>query len=383
MPDETGLLQSWPEGGPRVLWTAKGLGRGYSSPIITRGTLYITGDVGKELHIFAFDLDGKLKWRAKNGRAWKRSFPGSRAACTYSEGRLYHMNAHGRVVCLDPATGRELWAVNVLERFQARNITWGISECLLIDGPRVIVTPGGKKALMAALDKKTGETVWASAPLAGDRAGYASPVLFELGGRRHIVNCSSWHVFGVDADTGRLLWTHRWPRPGKRGTGEKVAGAPALHDGAVFVACADTVGGVLLRLDIQVDGKDVRVQRAWASGLDGMHGATVIVEGFLYGGGHTKVRGWACVDTRTGKTRYETRDLPKGSVIYADGRLYCLSERGTMALVRPTPQGFQTVSRFRLVQRKRRDVWPHPVICDGRLYLRYHDTLFCYDIRKK
>ena len=159
-PTEKGLLPSWPEAGPRLVWKIGNLGHGWSSPIIVRDRLYITGDVDDDLVIFAFDLDGKPLWQAKNGRSWTGSYPGARACCAYSEGKLYHMNAHGRVVCLEAATGKELWAVDVLERFQGQNITWAMSECLLVDGSRVIVTPGGEKALMAALDKESGRTIW-------------------------------------------------------------------------------------------------------------------------------------------------------------------------------------------------------------------------------
>jgi outer membrane protein assembly factor BamB len=141
---ETGLLPSWPAGGPKLLWKKDKLGTGWSSPTIVGDRLYITGDVNDELVIFALDLDGNLKWQVANGKAWTSSFPGARATCVYSEGRLYHMNAHGRVVCLDAASGRLVWVVDVLEQFQGRNITWGLSECLLVDGPRLIVTPGGE-----------------------------------------------------------------------------------------------------------------------------------------------------------------------------------------------------------------------------------------------
>jgi len=142
--DEKGLLSTWPASGPKLLWKVEGLGTGWSSPIVIGERLYITGDVGNDLIVFAFDRGGTEQWRTKNGKAWKGPYPGARACCVFSEGRLYHLNAHGRLACLDAGSGKELWTVDILERFSARNITWALSECLLVDGARVIVTPGGK-----------------------------------------------------------------------------------------------------------------------------------------------------------------------------------------------------------------------------------------------
>ena len=376
--DEKGLLQSWPEGGPKVLWKSTGLGRGYSSPIISGGTMYITGDVGDDLVIFALDMKGKPTWRAVNGRSWIKPWGGARASCAISEGRLYHMNAHGRTVCLDAATGKELWAVDVLKRFGGENIRWALSECLLIDGPRVIVTPGGRKGLMAALDKKTGETVWASESVPGEKAGYASPILFTYAGRRFIAGCSSKHAFGVDADTGKLLW--KLSRPTRY---EVIAAAPVYCGGGrVFVISPDGRGGAMYQ--VNVDGKNVSAAEKWVCELDNVHGGTLLAGGVLYGAGHMR-KGWGAVDVKTGKMLYTTTDLPMGSAIHADGRLYCLSEKGEAALLKPTETGFEFEGRFRLAAspEKRPDVWPHPVILDGRLYLRYHETLHCYDVRRK
>jgi len=393
---ETGLLQTWPEGGPKQVWQVGGLGKGYSSPIIVDGMLYITGDVGDDLVIFAFDLDGKLKWKAKNGRSWKKSWPGCRASCTWDDGRLYHMNAHGRVVCLAPETGAMNWTVNVFERFDAPNIRWGISECLLIDGDHVIVTPGGKKALMAALDKRTGQTVWASEPLHFtrthrfgnkktdpidppepdvDKAGYASPSLLEVGGRRLILGCSARHLFCVDAEDGSILWKKgvyvRW---------EVIASMPAICGSSVFFTVPDEFGGMLWH--VKADADSVTFEPAWQTSLDSCHGAMTLVDGRLYGAGHKKSKEWGCIEVATGKMLYSRGDLAKGCSAYADGRLYVLSEKGIVELIKPTDTGFETKGRFRLVQPKQSDVWPHPVICGGRLYLRYHDTLRCYDIRR-
>ena len=374
--DEKGLLPRWPAGGPKLLWKVEGLGRGWSSPIIARGTLWITGDAAKQraCHVYAIGLDGKRKWRVTNGQAWLGSYRGARACCLFDGGRLYHMNAHGRVACLDPNTGKELWAVNVLRRFEGKTIGWGLSECLLADGARLIVTPGGRKALMAALDKATGKTVWASEPLGQDTASYASPILFRYGGRRHLVSCSSHHAFGVDAETGKLQWTR--PRPTKW---QAIATTPLYHKGHVLVGSPDKRMSELFRLVVQA-GR-TRAEPVWLSEMEDMSGCFVHLGGRLYGSGYSKVPGWACLDFRTGRILYQKRDLRRGAQLLAEGLLYCVSQDGDVALLKPAEGGFETRGRFRLVAKTRGDLWAHPVIHNGRLYLRYHDTLWCYDVR--
>ncbi len=393
--DEKGLLQEWPEGGPRLLWSVGGLGRGWSSPIIVNGTIYITGDVGEDLVIFAFDLDGKEKWRSKNGRSWKGSYPGARGSCTYDEGKLYHINAHNRIACLDAADGKELWAVDLIQRFEGRNIMWAIAHHPLIDGPRVIVTPGGKKALMAALDKKTGETAWSSGPLVFERTakfgggelpqpvteadgpGYSSPILFELEGRRHLVSCSARHAFGVDADTGKLLWTHPMPT-----RWEVLANTPTLYRDCVLVVASDSPGK-LLRIIVEDD--NVRAEQVWTCDMDTCHGSAIALGDLFFGSWYRHYDGLGCIDALTGKTLHRTNELSMGSMLYADGRLYYLAQRGTMALIKPDPADFRIVGRFPFPggDARRNDVWAHPVVLDGRLYLRYHDKLSCYHVAEQ
>ncbi|MFP4058257.1 MAG: PQQ-binding-like beta-propeller repeat protein [Candidatus Brocadiia bacterium] len=398
---ETGLLEWWPEGGPAVLWERGDIGRGYSSPTIVRDTLYITGDVGDDLVIFAFDLAAggddeasapPVKWRTTNGRAWKRSHPGARATCTYAGGRLYHMNAHGRVACLEAATGKELWAVDVLERFEGRNIQWGLSECLLVDGERVMVTPGGKKALMAALDRDTGETLWTTPPLEFlrtyrfggkevdpprrdvDAAGYASPVLFEMDGRRLLCRSAGQHIFCVDADSGTLVWKHK-----VYARFEVIGSMPVFCGDGVFFTASDEYGGHYFR--VRVEGGAVRFAEAWETPVDDCHGSFVCVEGHIYGSGYRRFKPWVCLDVATGEMEYQKADLAIGAPLWADGRLYALSQRGRLALLEPTPGGFRTRGQFQFTRRRKADCWAHPVILDGRLYLRYHDRLVCYDVR--
>ncbi len=372
--DEKGLLPSWPAGGPPLLWKTDGLGAGWSSPIIVGERLYITGDVGDELVIFALNLNGKVRWQTKNGQAWKTPYPGARACCAYSEGRLYHLNAHGRLACLDAGTGKELWAVDILERFGGRNITWAISECLLVDGPRVIVTPGGTKALMAALDKRTGATVWTTEPLANDRTSHSSPILFRYAGRRLIANCSSAHGFGVDANTGKLLWTVPLTNP----HGVNVA-TPIYGIGCLFFVTPYAEHGRLYRL--RSDSQGISAEPVWTSPIDTVTGCGVLLDGTLFASGYREVKSWLAIDWRTGQTKCDLKDLTTGAALYADGRLYVLDEEGTAALLKPGPSSLEIVSRFRLTTARARDAWAHPVLHDARLYLRYHDTLWCYDVK--
>lgn len=373
--DEKGLLQNWPQGGPKLLWKRDGLGKGWSSPIIVGERIYLTGDVGDDLVVFALDLDGTIVWQAKNGRSWKNPYPGARACCVYSDGRVYNLNAHGRLACLDAGTGKELWTVDILERFKGKNITWALSECLLIDGERLIVTPGGADALMAALDKRTGETVWTTPPLEDDRVSHSSPILFRLAGKRIIANCSSAHGFGVDAETGRLLWTVPLNNP----HGVNVS-TPIYGSGCVFFMTPYSEHGRLYRLSSGPQG--MTAEHRWTSPVDGVTSCGVLADGTLFASGYRDVKWWLGVDWRTGETKYELKDLAIGAPIYADGRLYVLDEQGTAALLKPSPDRLEIVGRFPLTQARDRDAWSHPVLLDSRLYLRYHGTLWCYDAKQ-
>jgi len=393
---ETGLLKQWPKEGPELLWKASELGFGYSSPIITDDAIYITGDVDDKLVIFAFDFDGSLIWKTTNGKAWGRPWPGARATCTYYKGHLYHENAHGRVAALDPQTGEELWATNILEQFDGENIKWALSECLLIDDGKVYVTPGGNKAFMAALDAETGQTVWQSPPLEFtrthvfggkeldesitdfDKAGYASPILFSMGDRKIIARTSGRHVVCLDAASGEILWKQQlYARY------EVIGAIPVLADGNILFAAPDDFGNTMFKLNME--NNKLTVKKIWHTPLDNCHSSMVYADGFLFGSGYRKLKDWVCI-TSTGEIKYSKDDLVKGSCIFADGRLYALAENGDFELLKPTDSGFETVGSLKLTEnnkKKRKDVWAHPVICNGRLYLRDHDNFWCYDIKKR
>jgi len=373
--DETGLLSSWPEGGPKLLWTAGKLGKGYSSPVFSKDSIFITGDVGKDLHVFALTLDGKPKWKSVSGKAWAKPYGGARGSCAYDDGRVFSYNATGRLACLDAETGKELWTVDTAAKYGASKIYFGMSESPLVDGEGVIVTPGGKKALMVCLDKKTGKELWVTKPKAQETATYCSMILAELGGKRQIITCGSRHTFGVNAKNGKVLWAFRHQI-------EKGASAaiPVLHGDLLYIANSSREKGLSYGLKIDTAaGKAVKI---WDSKFAMSHGSAVGVNGKIFGASRKNVKGWGRLDFASGKTEYMVQDLASGSSVYADGRLYCLAQSGEMALLIPGEKEFKYAGRFTLAEKKK-DAWAHPVILDGKLYLRYGENLNCYDIRSK
>ena len=381
---ETGLLQAWPEGGPKELWRTKGAGKGFSSPTIAGGRMFVSGDFDGDTAVIAYDLAGKELWRTQNGAAWLNQYQGARSVVTASEGRVYHQNAHGRVVCLDAATGKEVWAAEVLARYGGENIIWGLSECLLVDERAVYVTAGGREALMVALDKRTGGELWRTPALrdeAGEgeveKASYTPPQLVRFAGRRLIVGHSQRYLFCVEADTGRLQWTQRRPTPYF-----VQAVVPTPVDDGIFMAAPLGAPGRFYRLRPPA-GPDapVGVEAGWESKLDTCHGGVVHVGGRLYGSYYPRRGGWAAVDARTGAVLYEAMEHAKGAALWADGRLYVLAEDGWMLLLEPTATEFAVRGKFRWAEARDRNAWAHPVVLDGRMYLRFHDTLACFDVR--
>ena len=380
--DERGLLQVWPEGGPKLLWSATGAGKGFSSTIIGGGRIYVTGDFGEEVRVLAYDLSGKPLWSARNGDAWLNQYQGARASVTFRDGSLYHQNAHGRIVCLDAATGKEQWAVELMKRFGGENITWGFSECLLVDDDAVYATAGGRDAMLVALDRRTGELRWkvAQADGAGDKvesATYAAPILVRCAGRQLVIGCTQRQLYCVDADTGVLQWTRA-----RVTTYSVLAMSPVLVGDAIFMTAPIGPPGQLYKLVAPTAaGERVGVEDAWTTALDTCQGGVVHVGGRLFGSTYPKRGSWQALDARDGKLLYETAEFAKGAMLAADGLLYTLAEDGWMLLLEPTDKEFAVRGRFRLAETRDRNAWAHPVIYDGRLYLRYNDTVSCYDVR--
>lgn len=378
---ETGLLKQWPEGGPKLLWTATGCGKGYSSMAVTTQFIYTAGVSNEQTFVMAFDLDGKPVWRMPNGKPWKagvamvwaRSYDGSRATPTVDDGLVYHLNELGLLSAFDAVNGKLVWSVDIPQRFEAKCPDYGYSESVLVDGDRLICTPAGAKGFMAALDKKTGSAMWVS-PALGDGAGFASPILVEDQSVRQIITMTEEAVVGVNASGGKLLW--RYPFTNKR---KNNIPTPVYHKGFVFASTGYGAGCVLLKLNYE--GDRVTASKVWANAaLDNLHGGVLLMGDCIYGAANEKPA-WVCLDYATGQTRYRDSSLGMGSLTYADGMLYCLAERGTMALAPCTPEGFRIVGRFEVPKGGDGLFWAHPVVCGRRLYIRHADKLYAYDIR--
>lgn len=370
---ETGLLKNWPAGGPKLLWSFDQCGRGYSSVAVADGLVFLTGDFDAEEHVLALDLEGKLKWKAPNGRAWRGPQPGARTTPTWHDGIVYQLNGTGRLVAMEAASGKEVWAVELQERFEAKHNVWGYAENVLVEGDKVICMPGGTKGRVVALDRKTGATVWANTEIE-DRAGYSSAVVVTHNGTRTLLALARQTMLALDATTGKLLWTHE-----HRGTCDQNVTRPLYHDGCVLVTSGHKGGS--RQVKINPDGRGVR-ETWFATDLDNCHGGVLLLDGFVYGSGCRLYRkGLVCVELATGKTTYNAAEIGKTSVTWADGRLYCLGNDARMALVEATPQRATVVSQFTPPWKQKPPCLSHPVVCGGRLYIRHLDQLLVYDVK--
>jgi outer membrane protein assembly factor BamB len=387
---ETGLLEKWPEEGPRLIWKYSGCGRGYACVSVAEGLLFTSGDFDDREMLLALDLDGKLKWKAPNGRAWKGAQRGARTTPTYRDGVLYHLNPHGSLSAYTASSGERLWSVDVKERFDAPRRTWGFTENVIVDGELVLCMPGGRGGRVVALDRKTGATVWANTEIS-DGAAYSSPIIVTHRGVRQFITLARQTVLAVEVATGRSLWSHGHPS-----TCDQNVTSPVFHEGAVYVTSGHKGGGRAVR--IGPDGRSVK-ELWFGTDLDNCHGGVVLLDGYLYGSGcRLYKRGLICAEFATGRTMYNAREIGKVSVTYAgrvsarresggyrrraDGRLYCLGNDCSVSLVDVTPERAKVVGRFAPPWKKRPPCLSHPVVCGGRLYIRHLDELFAYDVRR-
>jgi outer membrane protein assembly factor BamB len=368
---ETKLLKQWPEGGPKLIWTISGLGGGWSSAITANGMIFVTGiDANKEGQLQAFDLDGKPKWKISYGNEGDGGgHPGARTSPTVDGERVYIMSCMGHLQSFEAQTGKKVLDVNTFERFKGKQIQWSISESVLIDGNNVICTPGGPDASIVALNKNTGETVWATKGL-GDPSCYCSANIIKVGNKRLIITQVKELVVGVDPDNGAVLWKQEL----KHQMGIKPM-TPVFGDGMVYATAGRGAGGIMLQLSS--DGSSANLK--WENKtLDGFHHGVIFINGHIYGTGQ-KEKGLICLEASTGNTKWIAKETGMGAMVYADDMLYVYSEKGTIRLIKADPSAFSQVSSFEITQGAA-EHWAHPTISNGRLYIRHGDVLMAYDI---
>lgn len=369
---ETGLLKEWPADGPKLLWSKTDLGAGFSHVAVAGGVVYVTGMTDKEGFLHAFTLDGQLKWKTSYGPEYGDAHPGARTIPTIHDGLVYVISALGTMSCITAADGKPVWSADLFKDYDAQPIQWGFSASALIVDDKAIATPVGKKAAMVALDRKTGKPAWASQPLEGE-ASFCSPILVEHNKTRMIVVLTDRVVVAFLPADGRILW--QFPYQNAR---QNHPVSPIYHDGILYVTSGYGKGAVAL--SISEDGQSVK--QVWEQPKqDPVHGQAVLVDGYMYASSHQKSAGrWTCVDFKTGKLMWEEPGVGKGgSVIFADGMLYCYSEDGVVGLVKPSPDKCQVVSSFK-VPLGDGSHWAHPVVSHGRLFVRHGNVLMCYDI---
>jgi len=369
---ETGLLDTWPKGGPPQIWKTQGLGQGYAAIAISHGRLFTQGQRGDHQFVLALDAaTGKKLWETATGPAFLQDRgDGPRGTPTVDGDRLFAMAGEGTLVSLDARTGGVLWKMNVTEKFGGRVPHWGYSESPLVDGSNLIVTPGGPGAAIVALDKKTGNLIWKSQ---SDPAAYSSPIAAEVGGIHQIIVFTGEAVVGLRSNNGALLW--RYDRVANRTAN---IATPIFRNGFVFVSSAYGTGCALLKLT--AEGGTVKATEVYFSReMQNHYSTSVVIGDSAYGFSNAIL---TAMSLQTGQVAWRDRSVGKGSVTYADGKLYLLSEDGVVGLAEATSVSYREKSRFE-IPHGAFPTWTPPVISDARLYLREQDNLYCFDIRRK
>jgi outer membrane protein assembly factor BamB len=371
---ETGLLKQWPQSGPAALWSAAGLGDGYGSISVKGNQVFVQGLKGRDSVVTSLGrTDGKILWTRVigPGRDNDRG-PGPRSTPTVDGDRVFVLTENGDLAALRAPDGSVVWQRNILRDFSGQNISWLISESPLVDGDKVIVTPGGRGAGMVALDKTTGKTLWVTKELS-DEAGYSSPIVADIGGVRTVMTLTSSAGVGVRVSDGKLLWRNR-----SAANGTANAATPVFSNNTVFYTSSYGTGGALLALTPQ--NGEVRAQEVYFTrDMQNHHGGVIVLGSTLYGF-HNSIM--AALDLPTGKSLWRNRSVGKGAISYADGRFYILSEDHVMGLAEATPAGYREFGRFSIPDQGWPS-WAHPVVSGGRLYIRNQGTLLAYDVRAR
>ena len=385
---EVGLLKSWPEAGPELIWANTDLPTGHSSMSFGNDLIYLTGFKGQNDVLVALDNSGKIKWQTPYGRCWTGSNPESRCTPTVDGNRVYVSSGFGDIACVDGISGKIQWTLKASEIYKGTYGEWGIAESLLVDGQKLYFSPGGPETMTIALNKTTGKLIWKSVSI-NDKPAYVSPILIDYAGKKMIINVSINNIYAVDASTGGIIWkikhnktvdvteyTTRWP-----GLDFIKCVTPVFYDGKIYVTGGYNTGGALLGMTN--NGNNVNV--VWTDKtLDVHHGGVVLLNGYIYGSNWTSNDdgNWCCMEWKTGKKMYEEHWKCKGSIISAEGLLYIYDERsGYVGLVKPNPEKFDLISSFK-ISKGSGPYWAHPVIHNKTLFVRHGNSLMAFNIRR-
>lgn len=374
---ETGLLKQWPEGGPKQVWLFKDAGLGYAGYSIAGGKLFTMGARAEKEFLIAVDVkDGKELWSTSIATTLKNGWgDGPRGTPSVDGKHVYALGGQGTLICANVADGMEQWRVT-MQSLGGKTPGWGYTESVLVDGKQLLCTPGGDKGAVVALDKLTGKVLWQSGDFT-DGAQYASIISADLNGARQYIQLTMKSVVGLNSTDGKTLWRADWP--GRTA----VIPTPIQRDGLVYVSAGYGVGCQMVKIDAGNQLNGVYTNKV----MKNHHGGVILVGNHLYG--HSDGPGWVCQDFKTGAEVWSSKNLGKGAIAYADGMLYLLEEgSGTVALVEASPKGWSEKSRFKLdpqtTQRNPQGrIWTHPVISNGKLYLRDQELLFCFDVKAK
>jgi outer membrane protein assembly factor BamB len=366
---ETGLLKQWPENGPPLVWKTSGAGNGYSTMSFSQGRMFTMGLRGDKEFIIAFDVaTGKEVWATPHGSAFQNDRGnGPRGTPTIDGDRLYALGGAGDLSALDVKTGKLIWTKNVLKDFGASNITWGISESPLVVGNRLLINPGGSDASIVALNKTNGAVLWKSQ---SDEAGYSSAIPVQINGGTQVIFFTASRAVGLNVNDGKLLW--EWSKPANRTAN---IATPIVKANRVFISSDYGTGGGVV--EIKPDGNAQEVY--FTKEMKNHHSSSVLIGDYLYGFSSSIL---TAMKFDTGEVAWKDRSVGKGSLVFADGHLYCFSENGVVGLVEASPTGYKEKGRFR-IQQGSLPTWSHPVVVGGRLYIRDQDTIYAYDVKAK
>ena len=376
---ETGLLAEWPADGPKLAWKATGFGTGYSTISVVGERLYTMGEKADVGWVMAASANGgKILWSTKVGGPGLSGvpgydFPGPRSTPVVDGDLIFALDGSGELICVDSVDGKERWRKSLRKDFGGAAPTWGYSESPLVDGGQVVVTPGGKQGALAALNKKTGELIWQSKEFT-DAAHYSSIIPAEIEGTRQYVQLTSASVVGILAKDGSLLW-----RASRQGS-VAVIPTPLVAGNEIYVTSGYGAGCNLFKVT-RTDDKFAASPVYANHVMVNHHGGVVRVGDYIYG--YSDGKGLTCQNARTGEALWtEKEKIKKCSVSYADVKLYCREEdTGMVILVDAVPNGYTEKGRFSQPDRSQEKAWTHPVIANGKLYLRDQDLLLCYDIK--